>query len=226
MSYSIHVKKREGNDATEVRAQGLVPGVIYGPGRTSTSVSVSCVELEKLYNVAGESSLIDFAIDGDLDVVKVLIQEVQLHPVKGNIVHVDFRQIKMDEEMTTEVELNLVGESGAVKTLGGTLVKGSDTLEIKCLPKDLVSAIDVDLSVLNTFDDTIYVKDIKLPAGISLYDVQTGGMLVAKVSAPLSEDQLKAMEESQTVTVDQIEVEKKGKEEKEGEETATVEEKK
>lgn len=215
MTFSLSVKKRQG-DAAELRTQGMVPGVVYGPGRDATSVVTGSVELEKLYNSAGESTLIDFSIEGESP-VKVLIQDVQVDPVKGNITHVDFRQIKMDEEMTAEIELNFVGEAPAVKALGGTLVKSEDTLEIVCLPKDLVSSVDVDLSVLATFDDAIYVKDIALPAGIKLYDEDMADALVAKVSAPLTEEQLKAMEESNAVGVDQIEVEKKGKEEKEDE---------
>ncbi|MBI2436383.1 MAG: 50S ribosomal protein L25 [Candidatus Magasanikbacteria bacterium] len=217
MTYSLHVKKRIPKDASQVRAQGRVPCVVYGPGREATSVSAPAIELEKLYSQAGESSLVDFSVEDENQSVKVLIQDVQVDPVKGNIIHVDFRQIKMDEEMTAEIEIEFVGESPAVKALGGTLVKGHDTLEIVCLPTDLVSSVEIDISVLATFDDVIHVKDIKLPAGIKLSDAGMGDVLVAKVSAPLSEAQLKAMEEGEPKSVEDIEVEKKGKEEKEGE---------
>jgi len=214
MTYALKVQKRTEKDTDLVRAQGLVPGVVYGPDREATSVSVKAIELQKLYNEAGESTLIDFSIDGE-ETVKVLIQDLQYSPVKGNIIHVDFRQIQMGVEMEATIELEYVGVAPAVKELGGTLSTSRDSLDIKCLPKDLVTSIEVDVSVLKTFDDAIYVKNLPLPAGIvSTEDTE---LLVAKVTAPMSEEQMKAMEEGDGKGVEDIEVEEKGKKEEEGE---------
>lgn len=212
MSYSIKAQKRT-EKAADVRAEGLVPGVVYGPDREATSVSVKANELLKLYNEAGESTLIDFSVDGGEE-TKVLIQDLQFDPVKGNIIHVDFRQIQMGVEMEATVELEFVGVAPAVKELGGTLSTTKDSLDIKCLPKDLVSSIQVDLSVLKTFEDAIHVKDLQMPAG--LVATEDAEMLIAKVQEPLSEEELKAMEEGDTKTVEDIEVEEKGKKEEEG----------
>lgn len=218
MIFSIQGSARTARHADEVRAEGKIPAVVYGPEMQAVSVSVAQGEFEKLYSQAGESSLVDLNVDNGTP-YRVLIQDVQYEPVKGKIIHVDFRQINMNKEMTATLSLNFLGESAAVKGLGGTLVKATDTVDIKCLPKDLVSHIDIDLSVLKTFDDIIKVTDLNLPAGITIVTNPT--TVIAKVIPPLTEDELKAMEASDTmVKLDDIEVEKKGKVEKEGEEAA------
>jgi len=209
MSFSIKAQKRT-EKLDVVRAQGMVPGVVYGPDREPTSVSVKATELQKMYNEAGESTLIDFSVEGE-ETVKVLIQDLQFAPVKGNIVHVDFRQIQMGIEMEATVELEFVGVAPAVKEMGGTLSTTKDSLDIKCLPKDLVSSIQIDLSVLKTFDDAIHVKELQMPAGLT--STEDADMLIAKVQAPLSEEELNAMEEGDSKTVEDIEVEEKGKKE-------------
>jgi len=222
MAYSITLKTRKGN-AEELRAEGNVPGVIYGPDREPISVYVPYNDLDKLYQEAGESTLVDVTVEGEQE-AKVLIQDVQYDPVKGRYIHVDFRQIDMNKPMYAATELKFIGESPAVKELGGTLVKPIEHLNIKCLPKDLVSEIEVDLSKLNNFEDVIHVKDLNLPAGITVEDNMDN--VIAKVSAPLTDEQLKAMEESQTKSIDDVEGMKKEEDkEKEGEEKKSEEKK-
>ena len=220
MTYSIKVQKREAGKPAETRLEGLVPGIVYGPDRESTSISIVYKELKKLYDEAGESSLVNVTIEGEEPTI-VLIQEVQFDVVKDDIIHVDFRQIKMGEEMNATIEIHLIGESLAVKGLGGTLVEGADSMNIKCLPKDLISHVDVDLSTLKTFDDSIHVGDIKLPEGITTTD--NANNIIAKVSAPLTEDQLKTMDEAAAPSIEDVVVEG---EKKEGEEGVEGEEKK
>ncbi|MBU2542059.1 50S ribosomal protein L25 [Patescibacteria group bacterium] len=208
MTFGFIVKKRGKNDAQTLRKNGLLPGVLYGPEIESVPIEVDKITFEKLYNEAGESSLIDFTIEGDKsEPVKVLIQDVQYDPVKQTPIHFDLRQIKMGVEMSVSVELNFVGESPAVKEQGGTLVKSRDYVDIKCLPRDLVSELDVDLSVLKTFDDSIHVKDLVLPEGIIIQDDPE--MSLAKVQAPLTEDQLKAMDEEGQKGIESVEAETK-----------------
>lgn len=218
MPFSISAKKRADMTVSAVRAAGEIPGVVYGGDRKdSTSVSVSGSEFTKVYNEAG-SSLIDLTVAGE-PVVKVLVQDVQFDPVKNVPTHIDFRQINMNKEMSTTVELAFVGESEAVKGLAGTLSKGMTEVDVTCLPKDLVGEIEVDLSVLKTFEDSIRIKDLKVPAGITIDEDPE--RVVATVTPPLSEEELKAMEEaSAPVDLSAIEVEKKGKEEEPAEPAA------
>mgnify|MGYP001600496853 CR=1 FL=1 len=211
----VTVKKRENLKPVELRSKGLIPAVVYGGGRKeSAHISIETSVFEKLYDQMGEATLIDFQVEGETEPVKVLIQDVQYDPAKGRLLHADFKQIKMDEAMTATVELNIVGESSAIKELGGTLVQNLSHLDIKCLPKDLVSHFDVDISVLKNFSDLIKVKDLQIPSTITITgDLET---MVATVEAPLSEEQLKAMEEIKPVSLEQIEVAGKDKKEEEG----------
>lgn len=223
MAIAILAKKRSSGDAENTRMSGMIPAVVYGPGVEPQSIAVEASSFEKIYKEAGEATLVDFSVDGSSP-VKVLIQALQYHPTSEAIVHVDFRQINMNQEMTATVGLEFIGDSTAVKE-GGTLNVGLDEVEVECLPKHLVSSITVDISVLKTFDDAIYVKDLKLPEGITVLDDKD--TLVANVSAPLTEEELKAMdaEDAAPVSLDTIEVEKKGKKEDEAAAAAAADKK-
>lgn len=178
----------------KVRQTGSVPAVVYGAAQPAASLSLSPAEFLKLYKQAGDSSLIDLKVDGK-DVGKVLVQEVQVDPVRDHIIHVDLRRIDMNKAMTAPVTLKFVGEAPVIKAQGGTMVMTVQTVEVKCLPKDLVSHIDVDLSGLVTFDVLIKIKDIKLPAGIQITSPYAED-LVAKAVPAMTEEEIKAMEEA------------------------------
>ena len=217
-------KKREKEDLDIIRQSGILPGVVYGPEREPVKITLDYNEFEKTYNDLGESTLIDFEVEGDKEPVKVLIQDIQYDPVKNKMIHFDLRQIKMGEEMNVNVELNFVGESSALKE-GGTLVRGKDYIEIRCLPKDLISEIEVDISKLETYDDVILVKDLPTSEGVKV--LHEGDELIAKVSAPMSEEELKAMDEAEAPSVEDVKVEGEKKEEgSEGEKKEEKEEKK
>lgn len=213
MTFSVEVKTRK-ETAEDTRRENSIPAVLYGPGTKPMSVAVNGIVFNKLYNEAGESNLIDLSIDGDKNPVKVLIKDVQRDPVRNNFVHVDFMKIDMNKEMNATLPIKFVGESSAVKELGGTLIKALEELHIRCLPKDLASELSLDISVLTSFGVSLHVSDLKLPAGIVATDNPT--TVVVKVAAPLTEEQLKAMEESGPKGVEDVEVAKKKKETEEG----------
>lgn len=214
MTFAITAQKRNGQ-AEEIRAAGRVPAVLYGPGVEPISVSVAANDFDKLYKEAGESTLVDITIDSGKS-VKVLIQDVQHDPLNRRVSHIDFRQIRMDQEIEAAVELVFVGLAPAVKELGGTLSTTMSEIYIKCLPANLMSSLEVDLSTLKTFEDTIYVKDLKLPEGV--VTTEEPDTLIAKVAVSMTEDQIKAMEEKNAAPVDltKIEIsEERGKKEEE-----------
>lgn len=211
MSFTLTAKKRTPNHPDQTRAEGLIPAIVYGAGSEPMSVSIDAARFNTLYAAAGESTLIDFSIEGAGGATKVLIQDIQYDPVKRKVIHADLRQINMNKEMEATVPLSFIGESIAVKGLGGTLITSHDEVEVKCLPKNLVSHIEVDLSRLATFDDALYIKDIIVPASIVILDDPE--TLLAKVLAPLTEDQIKAMEEEGPKSVEDVEVAGKKKEE-------------
>ena len=178
----------------KTRKEGKLPAVTYGAGNEATSLDLNYGDFLKLYKKAGDSSLIDLEIDGK-KVGKVLVHEVQYNPVKDTPTHVDLRRIDMNKVMQAPVVLHFIGEALAVKAMGGTLVQNLSQVVVECLPKDLVSSIDVDLSVLKTFDDLVKVKDLILSEGLAIVTPH-GDVLVVKVVASLTEDEIKQMEEA------------------------------
>lgn len=197
--------------------------MVYGHGITPTSISINASEFQKVYRKAGMSSLIDVVVDGAAP-VKALIQEVQVHHLTMRPSHVDLRQIRMDEALTVEVPLVFDGEAPAVKELAGTLVHAYDALTVTCLPNDLPHELHVDLTKLKTFDDAITIADLVLPAGVKIAEEPT--TTIASVTAPLTEEQLKKLEEPTTVDVTAVKTEaeiKKAEEEAKKAEEAAAE---
>lgn len=144
-----------------------VPAVLYGPGVENKSLTLNNVELEKAYEEAGESNLIDLEIDGG-ETVKVIIKDIQKHFVKGTIIHVDFYQVDMNKKITAEIPLNFINTAKAEKEQGALIMKNLDSVEVECLPTALVNNIDIDLSVLESIGDSINVSDIKVPEGMEI----------------------------------------------------------
>jgi len=211
MTLNLQAKKRTPGNADTDRANNLIPAVIYGPEISSLAISLVYNDFNKLYQEAGEATLIEVVVEGESKPTTVLVQEVKHDPISQRIVHVDLRQISMTKEMHAEVVLHFIGEAPAVRELGGTLVKTHNHLNVKCLPKDLVNHVDVDLSVLKIFTDSIHVKDLQIPAGITVLD--NPELVLAKVQAALTEEEIKAMEDEGKKGVENVEVEKKAKEE-------------
>ncbi|HSR89432.1 MAG TPA: 50S ribosomal protein L25 [Candidatus Udaeobacter sp.] len=201
----------------KIRTKTALPAVVYGMGGPAASVTLNYEDFAKLYEQAGEASLIDLFL-GDKADGKVLIQDIAYDPVSDRMVHVDLRRIDMNKEMTATVELRFTGESPVIKAQGGTLMRNLESVEVKCLPKDLVSHIDVDLNVLNTFDDVIKIKNLTVPAGITITSPHAED-LVAKATAALTEEEIKAMEAA-SAPVDLSKIETAGKKKEEAEEGA------
>ncbi len=186
----------------EERAAGKLPAILYGHKVEPALYWLKYLDFEKLYKSAGESTIIELMTEGKKD-ANVLIQEVDRDPMSGRFLHVDFYQVRMDEEIETDVPFEFVGESAAVKELSGILVKSLNEVKIKCLPKDLPHALTVDLSALATFEDQIKLKDLKLPHGVTLLeDVET---IVVIVDRPRSEAEMAALDEKVEADVTKVE---------------------
>ncbi|NTU67068.1 MAG: 50S ribosomal protein L25 [Candidatus Moranbacteria bacterium] len=200
----LEAKTRDvfGRKVNKGRKEGLVPAVVYGRGVESSSLWVNALDLKRLLKSAGESTVIDLAIDGK-DHRNVLIYGMQKNPLSGAYSHIDFFQVRMDEEIETEVELSFVGEAPAVRELGGIFVKSIDAVTVKCLPADLPSEIEVDIASLKTFDDHICIKDLKISSKVKIeLEPET---VVALVSPPRSEEELSGLEEKVEADVTKVE---------------------
>ncbi len=212
-------RKVFGQKTRRKKYQGLIPAVIYGRTIQSQNLWLKAVDFLKLLKLVGESTIIELNIDGKKG-RNVIIYEVQKNPVKENIIHVDFFQVRMDEEIETEVELVYVGVAPAVKELGGVLVKNIDSVQVKCLPANLPSEIEVNVTGLKTFEDRICVKDLAIIDKVKInLEAET---VIALVSAPRSEKELDDLEEKIEADVTTVEsvvkednIEEGGKKEKE-----------
>lgn len=186
----LATKKRTKKGEKDLRADN-VPAILYGKGIENEQLWVNKKIFDKVYDEAGESTILKLALEGDGE-RNVVVKDVQKDILSGQPIHVDFYQVRMDEEIEAEVEFVFVGESAAVKELGGVLVKNMDSVDIKCLPGDLLSKIEVDISRIKTFDDYIYIKDLKIPDKVEvLVDAET---VVAMVSAPRTEEEMAELE--------------------------------
>ena len=157
------------NAVGKVRARGAIPAVIYGAKDATTNLEVEKRDIENLLaRAVSENILVQLEIkDGEKTTSRLsLIQEVQHHPVRGEIIHVDFHAVSMNEEIDAEVVLEPVGEPVGVKTFGGLLQQSMRLLPIRCLPQDLPEIIVVDVSALN-IGESLHVRDIKLPQGVT-----------------------------------------------------------
>lgn len=154
------------NAVKQVRARGAVPAVIYGAHDAPANLEVNLREIETLLShAASEHVLVDLEIANGGNKL-ALIQEVQHHPVRGNILHVDFQAVSTSETVQSEVPIEASGEPDGVKNFGGILQQQVRALEIECLPQNLPDFVTVDISALG-IGDSIHVKDIVLPEGVT-----------------------------------------------------------
>ena len=205
-----------------IRIEKKVPCILYGPDmKESMPLEVDYKEFKKAYSEAGESTIIELNID-DKDKKNVLIKDIQLDPISSDYIHVDFYQINMKEKISANVELKYIGVSPAVKDLAGILAKNLSDIEVKCLPADLPKEIEVDISVLKTFDDFIKIKDLEISDKIELSANKDD--IVVTTTPPRSEQELEALDEEVEEKVDEVEGVTKEVEDEEGEETEKKEE--
>lgn len=193
-------------DLAVLRAADAIPAVFYGQGKDATLITVPRREFIKLYQEAGESTIITLQTEsGDYD---VLVQEIQLNAATHELLHVDFKTIEAGQSITVTVPLEFVGVAPAEENGLGVIVKSVQEVEIEVMPKDLPHSLEVDLSVLVDLSANIYARDIKIPAGSELLlDPET---VIASATAVEEEPDDAPAEE---VDFSQIAVEKKGKEE-------------
>lgn len=192
---NIKAQTREltGKKVKALRRSGLVPASIYSHGEPATTISMDALEFEKVNDKAGTSTLVNLKVD-EKNPIKIIIKDAQLNPVTGKVIHADLYKVRMDEKIKTEIPLEFVGESDAVEQLDGTLVKNKDSIEVECLPTDLVSEVKIDISSLKTFEDQITIADLLLPKGFEVLDDPEE--VVCFVEEPRSEEEMAELDES------------------------------
>ncbi|HBH46839.1 MAG: hypothetical protein A2445_03080 [Candidatus Jacksonbacteria bacterium RIFOXYC2_FULL_44_29] len=171
-------KRQPGIKLNQYRREEKVPAVVYGHGSETIPLLFDLRQFLLEIKKNGEHGLLELQIDEEKP-IKVLWQDNQEDVMSGKLIHIDLYRVRMDEKLTTRLSLNFIGESSAVKTAGGVLMKNRDDIEIECLPQDLISEIDVDLSALAVIHSSIKVGDLALPAGIRAVD--DANLIVATV---------------------------------------------
>lgn len=149
-----------------LRRSGRVPGVVYGHGDVSRHVSVDLQDLDRLFSqVAIENTVLELELEGE-GVVPALVRDVQRHPVRSDVLHVDFYRVHAGEKLSLAVPVHLTGSAPGVKE-GGLVQQVLHELAIRCAPENIPEAIEVDVSSLD-IGDSIHVEEVLLPDGIEL----------------------------------------------------------
>ncbi len=211
MTFSLNVETRteRGKGLERMRTEGKLPAIMYGPKEETTSLTLDRIAFEKLFKQAGESSVI--VLQGLATPKDVIVHDVAFDARRGGIIHVDFYAVEAGKEITVHIPLVFEGEAPATKQ-GGTLTKVLHELEITCTPANLPKDIVVDVTGLDDFEKQILIKDLAIPANVTLeHDLDE---VVALVQAVAEE-----VEPETPIDINDIEVEKKGK----TEETETAE---
>ncbi|XUX00309.1 MAG: 50S ribosomal protein L25 [Dehalogenimonas sp.] len=163
-----------------LRRAGVTPCHVFGHNLASETLQAATADLEKVVAMAGTTRLVALQTEGQKKARMAFIREVQRTPVGGGLFHVDFYQVNMNEPITAEIPLRLVGEAPALKTKGRILVHPMAHVEVESLPGDLPASITVDISVLNELHDAIHVRDLKVEPEVTV--LSEPDQLIAKVS--------------------------------------------
>lgn len=167
LNASVRTEKGTGV-ARKLRQAGSVPAVVYGHGREAQSLTINTREVDKLLQQhSAGSTVIELNVEGK--VAKTLIREIQRHPFKRNIVHIDFQELVAGEKITVSIPLRFTGTADGVRNSGGILEETMHQLHLRVDPSNIPSHIEVDVTPL-TIGHSIHIRDLKLPEGVAVLD--------------------------------------------------------
>ncbi len=210
MTINLKAEKRTKIGKLEsLRKEGYLPAVFYGHKKESTPIQIKKIDFIKAWKNAGESTVVKLEIPGGD--IEALIDDVDLDPITGEARHADFYVFEKGHKVEIEVPIEFTGISIAVKDLGGTLMKILHEVKVKAEPANLPHQIEVDISSITELEGQILAKDIVLPKSVEL--MEHPEEVVVTVATPKAEK----VEEEAPADLSTIEVEKKGKQDEEGE---------
>ena len=204
--YQINAEPREasGKSASRrYRREGKIPAVVYGAGKENISLLLEHHEIFHNLETEGfHSAIIKININGNVE--QAILRDVQMDPVKPNVVHVDFQRVSATEKLHIAVPIHFIGEEDApgVKTEHGIMSHNINEVDVSCLPGDLPEFLEIDVSALN-INDAVHLSDIKVPEGVEITALMHDGedQIVASVYAPQleveEEEDLEAAEEGE-----------------------------
>jgi large subunit ribosomal protein L25 len=170
-----------GKDSKKLRRQGLLPGVLYGYSIEPQAIQMDGRTFQRIYHRAGNVHLVDVRVGETGAATRAFISEVKRDPITHALTHVDFMAVNLREETTTNVPIVLTGEAPAVRDGSGLLLQNLETLAIKVLPTEVPETLVADVSKLDEVGATILVKDLPIPAGVTV--LTDPDEVVARISA-------------------------------------------
>lgn len=180
-------RKVFGRKVKKLRAEGILPGNVFGKNIKSIAVQVPAKDFENLYLQVKETGLLDLKITGEDKLRPVLIHNLQVDPVTDQHLHVDFYQVDLKEKITAKIPVEMVGESPAVSQKLGILIQPLGEVEVEALPEALPEKFSIDVSNLKAVGEMISVADLKAPVGVKI--VTGGDQLLAKIE-PLAKEEV------------------------------------
>ena len=183
------------SDARRLRADGKIPAVVYGHGMDPLSVSVDRRELRQaLSGGAGMNTILDLTVDGT--VYPSLIKDIQRHPVKRSVEHIDFIQVNLNEEIVVSIPIHLEGEAKDVSANGGLVDLAMQELQVRTTPRSIPDGVTINVSEM-TMDTVIRVEDIPLPSGVTAEaDPEAAVVTVLTMRTPVLDAEEAAAEEA------------------------------
>jgi large subunit ribosomal protein L25 len=167
MQLKASTRELLGKRSRRLYGQGKLAAVVYGHNTKPTPLTLERLEFQKVFVKSGRTHLVDLVVDGDRT-AKVLVREIQTHPRRLGPIHVDFYQVNLEEKITVEVPIHLVGESAAVKRGDADILQPLHSLRVECLPSDIPEAFEVDLTPLEEIESELRISDITLPKGVTV----------------------------------------------------------
>ena len=217
VSFNATVRENNGKGAARsLRARGQIPAVIYGHDHAPQSLALNARDLDRLLgHIQAESTVIEVTVDGKTS--KTLIREIQRHPIKRQILHVDFQALVAGEKVTVNIPITLVGIPEGVKLEGGVMEQPLRELEIEVDPSNIPDHFELDVSTLK-IGDSLHVSDIKAPEGVQILDdPETSVVVVAAPRAVIEETPAAEGAEGATEAAAEPEVIGRGPSDEEGE---------
>ena len=147
------------------KQDGMIPAIVYSLGKENLKIAFDAKEWAIF--AKKDIQVIKLEIDKE-KILNVLLKDIQYNVLSNSTLHVDLQEIDMKEKITAAIKINYVGEAPAVKEQGGVLIKNLDEIEVKCLPQDLISEIEVKINILENIDDIVYVKDLNFPENLEV----------------------------------------------------------
>lgn len=182
-----------GKKVKKLRQDGNIPVHMYGNKEASKNLSIEKKVIDALLANTGQNVAISLEINGENGENVCLIRDVQRHPVTEEVLHVDFLKVDLNKKIQVNIPISIIGTASAVWQLGGTLLQSLQSISVQILPLNIPEKFELDISSLNTFEDSLFIKDVKIDKGIDVNDDLE--ILVARVMPPRVEEDIQTQEE-------------------------------